>query len=80
MHSQDQPARNLAGWVDVYKANVSGQWLRLPSNVRSEVLCLDLKADPWGRPLETNEAHNATSVAIRIDGMRVRRVNSAPCR
>jgi Lysyl oxidase len=68
------------GWVDVYKASLSGQWLRLPSSVRSEVLCLDLKADPWGRLLETNEADNATSVAIRIDGTRVRRVNSAPCR
>ena len=68
------------GWVDVYKASLSGQWLRLPSDVRSEVLCLDLKADPWGRLAETNEADNATSVAIRIDGTRVRRVNSAPCR
>src|SRR5215204_1953662 len=67
------------GWVDVYKASLSGQWLHLPSDVRSEVLCLDLKADPWGRLLETNEADNATSVAVRIDGTRVRRVNSAPC-
>jgi hypothetical protein len=30
--------------------------------------------------VETDEADNATSVAIRIDGTRVRRVNSAPCR
>ena len=68
------------GWVDVYKASLSGQWLRLPSNVRSEVLCLDLKADPWGRLVETNEADNATSVAVRIDGTRVRKANSAQCR
>src|SRR4030095_1831560 len=37
------------GWVDLYKADLSGQWLRLPANVGSDVLCLDLKADPLGR-------------------------------
>jgi hypothetical protein len=30
------------GWVDLYKADLSGQWLRLPANVGSDVLCLDL--------------------------------------
>jgi Lysyl oxidase len=68
------------GWVDVYKADLSGQWLRLPASVSSEVLCLDLKADPWGRLVETNEADNATSVAIRIDGRKVRRLSSTACR
>jgi hypothetical protein len=68
------------GWVDLYKADLSGQWLRVPGNVDSDVLCLDLKADPLDRLVETNEADNATSVAIRIDGNRVRRVNSSACR
>ena len=67
------------GWVDVYKADLNGQWLRLPGGVDEEVLCLDLKADPRDRLAETNEADNATSVALRIDGSRVRQVSSAPC-
>jgi hypothetical protein len=66
--------------VDLYKADLSGQWLRVPGNVDSDVLCLDLKADPLDRLVETNEADNATSVAIRIDRNRVRRVNSSACR
>ena len=70
---------SLSGWRDVYTADLDGQWLRLPRGVNDEVVCLDLKADPRGRLTETDEADNATSVAIRIDGTRVRRVNSAPC-
>jgi Lysyl oxidase len=68
------------GWVDVYKANLDGQSLRLPRGVNGEVVCLDLQADPRGRLAETDETDNATSVALRIDGTRVRRINSAPCR
>jgi len=66
--------------VDLYKPDLSGQWLRLPGNVGSRVLCLDLEADPLGRLVETNEADNATSVALRADGTRVRKVNAAACR
>jgi hypothetical protein len=68
------------GWVDVYKADLNGQWLRIPADVDDELLCLDLEADPRQRLAETNELDNATSVAIRINGTRVRRVNSTPCR
>ena len=68
------------GWVDIYKADLPGQWLRLPRSVDSEVICLDLVADPRGRLAETNETDNATSVAIRVDGTRVRRVDSSRCR
>jgi hypothetical protein len=69
-----------SGWVDLYKADLSGQWLRLPANVGSDVLCLDLKADPLGRLVETDETDNATSVAFRLDGMRVRKAKSSSCR
>jgi hypothetical protein len=68
------------GWVDLYKADLSGQWLRLPANVGSDVLCLDLKADPLGRLVETDETDNATSVAFRVDGRRIRTANSNACR
>jgi hypothetical protein len=68
------------GWVDVYKADLNGQWLRLPSSVDNELVCLDLRADPRGQLAEANENDNAVSLAVRIDGNRVRRVNSAPCR
>jgi hypothetical protein len=66
--------------VDLYKADLSGQWLRLPSNVGTGVLCLDLEADPLGRLVETDETDNATSVAFRVDGTRIRKANSTACR
>ncbi len=68
------------GWVDVYESDLNGQWLRLPDDVDDELICLDLEADPRGLLAETDETDNATSVAVRIDGTDVRRVNSAPCR
>jgi Lysyl oxidase len=68
------------GWTDLYKADLNGQWLRLPKGMDGDVLCLDLEADPRGQLTETNEMDNATSIAIRVDGTRVRTVNSAPCR
>ena len=67
------------GWVDLYKADLSGQWLRLPPNVGTGVLCLDLEADPLGRLTETDETDNATSVAFRVDATRIRKANSAAC-
>jgi Lysyl oxidase len=69
-----------SGWTDLYKADLKGQWLRLPSGVDGGVLCLDLEADPRGQLIETNEMDNATSIGIRVDGTKVRTVNSAPCR
>ena len=68
------------GWTDLYKADLNGQWLRLPRGVDGDLLCLDLEADPREQLIETNEMDNATSIAIRVTGARVRTVNSAPCR
>jgi hypothetical protein len=48
--------------------------------VDGDVLCLDLEVDPLGQLTETNEMDNATSIAIRVDGTKVRTVNSAPYR
>jgi hypothetical protein len=67
------------GWTDLYKADLNGQWLRLPKGVDGDVLCLDLEADPRGQLIETNEVDNATSIAILVNGTSVRTVNSAPC-
>ena len=64
------------GWIDVYTAKLSGQWLRLPSGSGPQLLCLDLAADPLRRIAETDETDNATSVAIRVSGNTVRRVDS----
>lgn len=75
-----QPQGISPGWVDLYRADLSGQWLRLPANVGSDVLCLDLEADPLGRLVETDETDNAMSVAFRIDGTRIRKANSGACR
>jgi hypothetical protein len=68
------------GWTDLYKADLNGQWLRLPKGVDGDVLCLDLEADPREQLIETNEMDNATSIAIRVDGTKVRTVNPEPCR
>jgi hypothetical protein len=67
------------GWVDIYKADLDGQWLRLPRAVRREVLCLDLAADPRDLVEETDETDNATSVAIRVDGTQVGRGPARRC-
>lgn len=64
----------------MYKADLDGQWLRVPDDVDDELVCLDLEADPRQLLAETDETDNATSLAVRIDGDEVRRVNSAPCR
>ena len=66
--------------MDLYKADLSGQWLRLPGNVGSEVLCLDLEADPLGRLAETNET--ITRRRWRSGSMvgEFAKVNSAACR
>lgn len=68
------------GWVDVYSADLDGQWLRLPRGVDREVVCLELAADPLDLVEESGEADNATSVALRIRGSTVRRVPPRPCR
>jgi Lysyl oxidase len=78
--SRNSQQGSSQGWVDVYTSDLNGQWLRLPSSVNEEVVCLDLEADPRGLLTETDETDNATSVAVRIDGNGARRVNSAPCR
>jgi hypothetical protein len=68
------------GWVDVYGADLDGQWLRLPRQVDGELLCLDLTADPDDLIAEADEADNGTSVAIRVQGSTVRRLAPARCR
>ena len=68
------------GWIDIYKADLDGQWLRLPRGVGAEVLCLDLVADPDGLLVETDESDNGTSIGIRLRGSGVRRVASSSCR
>lgn len=68
------------GWVDVYGADLDGQWLTLPRGVDDEIVCLDLTADPRELVEETDEADNGTSVAVRIDGTSVRRVSRSVCR
>lgn len=67
------------GWVDVYIAELDGQWLAVPPQVRRGVLCLDLEADPLDLVRETDETDNGTSVAVRIDGTSVRRAAAATC-
>jgi hypothetical protein len=48
--------------------------------VAGDVLYLDLEADPRRKLSETNEMDNATSIAFRVDGTKLRTVNSAPRR
>ena len=68
------------GWVDVYTADLDGQWLRLPPGVNDEVLCLDLEADPFDLLAESDESDNAVSVAVRVEDQRVRRAPAGLCR
>ena len=68
------------GWIDIYKADLDGQWLRLPRGVGAEVLCLDLTADPHDLLVEADESDNGTSIGIRLRGSDVRRAASSSCR
>ena len=68
------------GWIDIYQADLDGQWLRVPRGVGAEMLCLDLIADPHGLLVETDESDNGTSIGIRLRGSDVRRVPSSSCR
>lgn len=67
------------GWVDVYDSDLDGQWLRLPRGLEPGVVCLDLQADPRDLLWETDEADNGTTVALRLDGTRARRVPQRWC-
>jgi hypothetical protein len=67
------------GWVDVYPADLPGQSLPVPENVDGRVLCLDLAADPLGVLVEADEADNASSVSLRIDGRRVEKLRTTLC-
>ena len=78
VHAKSSQQGISPGWVDLYKADLSGQWLRLPSNVDSDVSLSRPEADPLGRLVETDETDNATSVAFRVDGNRVARRTQPP--
>jgi hypothetical protein len=67
------------GWKDLYKADLSGQWLRLRQR-RLRSALPGPRADPLRRLVETEETDSATSVAFRVDGNRVGRANSGGCR
>ena len=62
------------GWVDVYRADLDGQSVALPRRVRRQTICLTLAADPFDLLVETDETDNATTIALRVTGQRVRRV------
>jgi hypothetical protein len=66
------------GWVDVYSADLDGQWLRLPDGAAG-LLCLDLRADPLNLVAETDETDNGTSLTVRVTGDSVRRATADVC-
>jgi hypothetical protein len=68
------------GWVDVYTADLNGQWPAFPDEADGQLLCLDLKADPLGRITEANETDNATSVGLRVNGTEIHTVGTEVCR
>ena len=74
--SATSPQGISPGWVDVYRADLDGQWLRVPRGIDGRPACLTLEADPADLLLETDETDNATSIPIRIVGTRVRRLAS----
>ena len=67
------------GWADVYGADLDGQSLRLPPRADDRLLCLELVADPLQRLAESREADNATSIALRVRGDRVRPLDRPAC-
>ena len=74
--SATSPQGISPGWVDVYRADLDGQWLRVPPGTAGRRACLTLEADPADLLLESDETDNATSIPLRITGNRVRRLAS----
>lgn len=72
--SATSPQGISPGWVDIYRADLDGQSLRLPAGLGRRAACLTLRADPLDLLLEADEADNATSLLLRIVGDRVRRL------
>ena len=62
------------GWIDIYSAELDGQYLRLPSSTPRGTVCLVIAADPRDQLVETDEADNATTIPLRIRGSDVRRL------
>jgi hypothetical protein len=64
------------GWIDVYDADLDGQYLILPPSPLRRTLCLVVTADPHNQLVETDETDNASVLPVRIRGLEVRRVKS----
>jgi len=63
------------GWVDVYQANLPGQFLTLPRNLADGLYCLRTTVDPRGLLVEADETNNSSVRSMRI---RDDRVSSKP--
>jgi hypothetical protein len=66
------------GWVDIYSADLAGQGLPIPRDLRG-VHCLTLRADPRKRIVETDETDNARTIAVVIGAFEARRSPSPVC-
>jgi len=66
------------GWVDVYSADLTGQGLPIPRDLRG-VHCLTLTADPRRRIVETDETDNARTIAVVIGTFEARRSPAPVC-
>jgi hypothetical protein len=63
------------GWVDVYDADLDGQYLTLPPRTPLSTVCLVVTADPHDQLRETDETDNTSVLALRITGTDVRRAS-----
>ena len=67
-------------WADVYKSDLPGQVLALPTGLADGAYCLHSAADPLGLLQEINEDDNAAVRSIVIDGNVVTDGEPSACR
>lgn len=56
------------GWGDEYASDLDGQALPLPADLPDGRYCLTLTADPYNLLQESDDANNAATVGVRING------------
>jgi hypothetical protein len=77
--SRDKRQGISPGWGDVYEWFLEGQSLRLPPHLPAGLYCLHQLADPLDLFRESDETDNDSVRALRINGTRVRYVDTARC-
>jgi hypothetical protein len=77
--SKYSPQGISIGWVDVYQSYLAGQAMRLPTNARDGLYCLEIKVDPKNQLVESDDEDNTSMRAFYLRGTEVLPRKSSRC-